>query len=136
MHHVWGDKDFDWESLREAEHDIHRVCYRLGRLCVSTKEKWGTLRVTVYWWGGDIRALFYPCRYGRFCSWTRWIGLQWLVHKWQRWVYRYAYARIVKKYPHIRDELLVDADYPEMIEGGMEVYNRHWVSCDNRDDIP
>lgn len=47
----------------------------------------------------------------------KYTGLAYLSYKLHCWAYRRGYAKIVKKFPHIREEILCCADYDELLEG-------------------
>jgi hypothetical protein len=126
--HMWGDETFDWASLEAAISLIHDACYNWGRLGVSSKEKWGCADIYVEFWNGSIHSLLYPGYiFNYFPSFLMWlnsekitsfnnrIGLVNLVHKYQGLIYRRAYEKALKKYPHIAKEILCNADYPELI---------------------
>lgn len=85
--HRWGDEDIDWDALRQCQNILYRWA-RLGRITGQIKEKYGTLR-----W------------YAHVGSW------------WQRRCYNWAYQACLNKYPHIRAEILCNADHPELIKG-------------------
>ncbi len=86
--HLWGEEGFDWEGLGAAESYIYaKLTNLIPGATVITKEKYGTLRVTVYMEHTEenIRG------------------------------YNEAYQDTIKIFPHLRDEILDDADYPEYI---------------------
>jgi len=39
-----------------------------------------------------------------------------IIDVWQRFIYRLAYKRALKKYPFIREEILCAADFSELLE--------------------
>lgn len=139
--HLWGEEDFDWKGLDEAGHLIIKTMRLYGRFGTTHKEKYGTLRLTAYFGELSLHSLFYPgyiynqmpkwlwnldCNYIRpFFEKTR---LNYLFVKWQQKVYNYSYQLALRKYPHLRDEILQDCDYPEFVDGGMEVHNRYWTT--------
>lgn len=41
----------------------------------------------------------------------------WFWYRYQYWIYRKAYERAVKKFPHIKEEITCAADYPELLKG-------------------
>jgi len=147
-HHVWGETDFDWDSLHKACGELHDNAHRYGRLGIATKEKWGCLRASTWFWDGSLHSLIWPgyvyTQWSRHfpksiadCLWsadvyfwpklTRYSGVLWLARKWQRLVYGWAYRRVVAKYPHIADEILHDAEYPELISWEAQgVHGAYW----------
>lgn len=101
-------------------------------------------RVSAWFWHGDLHGLLYPghvaCRYKgwhRKPLWwcdvyvfpriARWTGVLWLAQRWQMKVYGWAYEGAVRRWPHLRDEILQDADHPDLIRGGREVHDRYWT---------
>ena len=86
--HEWGDKDFDWKALYDAINIIGKRLKHAGIVIFDLKEKYGTARVA-------CALVDY-----RDCA-----------------TYRDAYFDAVGRFPHIREEILTDADYPELLEG-------------------
>lgn len=129
-YHDWGDKDFDWEALNNAGEYISSYCMKRARLYIHWKEKYGTLRYqhlsscifNRYW---PIHTLINPGHlYYRFPRWMinieyivgdvlYYIGVVKIIQKYQLWILKRALLRAVKKFPHIKDEIL--ADTPEEI---------------------
>lgn len=122
-YHEWGDDDFDWNALNEASDYLHDRCRQFARLGIWTKEKYGTLRVSVtcaYFMEYDLlHHIFYPgyVRY-MFPRWFRvyidWplgkvlkkLGVLTLVQKYQTAVLKFFWKRAAKKWPHIAEEIL------------------------------
>ena len=145
-HHIWGDTDFDWDGLNDALHIIWKTC-RWARLGAHVKEKYGSARVTPWFWDGSLHSLLYPgyvyCQYkdrwfgiGNILWWcdiylfpkiAKWTGLLSIIFWIQKKVYNLAFQRALKKHPHIRDEILADVDFHELIDGGEEVHNKYWT---------
>lgn len=137
--HHWSDKAFDWKSLDDAVDIIYDTCIRWGRFGGQCKEKFGCIRFYVKFKPLSFEALIYPGYYYRkFPPWISTLDdkvfspvLQFffgkLWNKWQRKVYNWAYQRALRKYPHLWDEILCDADFPELIEGGQEVHDKYWT---------
>lgn len=138
--HYWGDEDFDWAALNKAE-KIIRFWAKIGRIGMHTKEKYGTLRASTYFWDGSLHSLIYPGYvYSQFPDWLwkldfklrRFIpsvlikGVQYL----QIPFYTLGYYRAMKKFPHIKTEICVDADCPDLIIGGRKIYDKHWVKVE------
>lgn len=141
-YHYWGDEDFDWKALTEAERLLRKIL-KIGRIGVHSKEKYGTLRVSCYFFRGSLHDLLYPgymyCQYKTFRD-KRWYldiyfwpkvfqytGLTRLMNLYQRGVYTLAYYIVMKKYSHIKEEICVDADVPEWIIGGQEIHDKYWT---------
>jgi hypothetical protein len=129
-YHDWSEDNFDWKSLNEGIDYIHEYMVKYGRIGVHSKEKYGTARITAYFWSGSLHGLTHPgYAYSQYPKWLwtfdiyyitpfcRKIGLVWLVEKWQSRVYRKAYANAVRMYPHIKDELTCCADQKHLLKG-------------------
>jgi hypothetical protein len=122
----WPDELFN--QVSEAAYEIGTFISRWGRIGVmQTKEKYGTVRVYCSFGFDCIHGLIWP----RHC----WIHRGWplKLDLWiskflkpvinplfcllQKKIYRLAYKRAVKKYPHLRDEIFSCADWGEALEG-------------------
>jgi hypothetical protein len=128
--HAWGT----WEGFRDVEEaacQIGKFCRRWGRIGVSqTKEKYGTARVYCHFGWHQMFSITHPgYAYSRYWDWV-WnldvsittkifhvLRINALVLPYQQWIYRRAYDRAITRYPHIRDEILDGADWPEYLEG-------------------
>ena len=141
--HIWGDENVDWKGIEDAAEFIHAELIRRARINVSqSKEKYGTVRVYCYLGWSSFHSLCYP----GYCSsqWLKWYT-RWLwyldcvvgyrffnlfqnrIIKWHSRVYRQVYVEAVAKWPHLRDEILVMADFQELVDG-IAGYNtkEHW----------
>lgn len=129
-HHDWSEKDFDWKGLDDAIDIIVWWSNKIGRFGGQSKEKFGGVRFYCWFSDGTLYGLIKPGYY--YYNWPKWFnwidyeiiarvvrytGLLWLIHKWQHFIYRAAYKRAVDKHPSLRDEILVDADHHEYLEG-------------------
>lgn len=141
--HFWGDKDFDWKGLNEAIDYISDRLQGLARIGVHSKEKYGTARIRCYF-VNNIHSLTHPgyvwsqypdwlwkldCYYGdKILKYT---GLGYLIFKWQKYIYVDTYRRAVLKWPHIKDEILCNADQLEWLEE-VEIckVSDYWVTYD------
>lgn len=85
MMHSWDDRSVDWKGLNEAAFFIGRRLEEAGVFVSDAKEKWGTVRV--------------------YCDLEP-------VHAEP---YMLAYLAAVEKWPHLRQEILIGADYPEFL---------------------
>lgn len=133
MMHNWSDSDFDWKALNGAINIIGPTCRKYGLLGGQIKEKYGTLRFYAMFGYLSLHTLIYPGYvYSQFPKWLwtldiKYIGpiLRFFFERpfvwWQKKVYNYAYQKAVKKYPHIRKEILCAADYPEFIKNYKEL---------------
>lgn len=125
--HSWGDENVDWDGIQDAADIIGTICRRYGRFSCHTKEKYGTVRAYVGFYI-SLGGFLYPGYvYNQLPKWLFHLDIHYitpfleLFHKpifwYQRKVYNYAYQKALKKYPHLREEILCCADYPEYIKG-------------------
>lgn len=117
--------------MEELEDAIEYIANRLrsfGRIGVMAKEKWGYARIScsfVY----NFHSLTHPSySYRRYPKWLwkldvyygdsvlKYTGLLSIIYKWQRYVYIDTYRRAINKWPHLKDNLLRDADALEWLE--------------------
>jgi hypothetical protein len=123
--HQWGD-DFDWKALDEAGYYIQESV-KWCRLGIHWKEKYGTLRVSPWFFNGTLHSLIYPnCAYSWFPGWlwrfdievlSKFLGIfkrpiQYIQTK----VLKRAYKKAVEKWPHIKKEILEDYPLPDYDE--------------------
>lgn len=121
--HVWGDENVDWDGINEAALYIGTTLIRYGRVPVTDmKEKWGTVRVylTFGWW--TLYTVIRPnyMWVPKHLKWANKIPMHWLnfiIVPLQMKLYRIVYKRAIKKWPHLKEEIISDADYPELLEG-------------------
>lgn len=128
--HSWGDDFKYFNDVERAAVEIKQFCVKWGRLGGQAKEKYGTARFYA-WFGvhglhnithpGSAGYAWYPkwlihCDLFYFPTLFKWAGITWFFSKWQPFIYSLAYKRALKKYPHIREEIISGADYPELIK--------------------
>lgn len=143
--HEWGDKDFDWDSLYNAERDLRKIL-RFFRIGAHTKEKYGSLRASVYFWDGGLHQLIWPgavYTQNRFIAYyldqyllipaMKYTGLLWLGLRLHYFGYKIAYAYIMLKYSHIIDELTCNADHYELLLNGEKLKNKFWVTYEDKE---
>lgn len=130
--HSWGDTEVDWAGISDAAEFIYKYLIRWGHVPVRDhKEKYGTVRVyTTLGWerGWLIQHLFYPNHlYYRFPQWIRKIDYliptHWLntfLYPYHKWLYRRAYDLAVQKWPHLFLEIVIHADYPELLSNAVQ----------------
>ena len=126
-YHIWGDEDFDWDALGQAEHMLNKIARR-WRIGIHTKEKYGTLRCSVYLFDGSLHSIVYPGHvyirwHNKYIkSWDRKLAYPnnfiyaYIVGKvqyLQLCILRMAYRKVIKKYPHIEAEIVVDHPFSE-----------------------
>jgi hypothetical protein len=126
--HIWGDGFLYFSDVEKAAEEIGVFCARWGRIGVmQTKEKYGTARVYCHFGVWGFHSLILP-RYA-YNQWPKWlwnldcdIGTKILspfnkiLIPYQKWIYLLAYKKAIKKYPHIREEILNGADWHELLE--------------------
>jgi hypothetical protein len=133
-YHIWGEEGFDWDGLNAAGNYIQYYCTKYGRIGIHQKEKYGTLRVDAYFTSTVHDVIcpgYYFTRYPNdtlrdldyfFSEHSRWLFKP--FNAYQRFIYRLVYKRAVKKWPHLIEEILIDADHPELLQGlGYEFKN-------------
>ncbi len=128
--HRYGDKDVDWRGIDDAAYYIASFCRRYGRLGGQAKEKYGTVRFYPRFGAYSLFCITHPGYVSYWSTWAwyakfdiaygnkimRYSGLQNFFSLWQPYVYGLAYRCALKKWPHLRKEILACADYPEFIE--------------------
>lgn len=127
--HRWSDKGIDWSGIDAAAGSIGDFCRKWGRLGGQAKEKYGTVRFYANFGYLSLSNIIYPGYvYSKFPDWLwkldcDYIGpfLRFFFEKsfvsWQKFVYNKAYWRALRKWPHLRAEILNSADYIELIKG-------------------
>lgn len=141
--HYWGDEDFDWNALNHCVHLYDHVLKKYGRMCVYTKEKYGTMRLEYLGMGWDgIYGFLNPghlifrwksVRISRTriigdmafeskvdllyvfnevtANLARYTGISWLIQKYQMFLFNMLTLYCVKKYPHIKDEIMDEYEF-------------------------
>jgi len=128
MHYYgeWPAKYF--EQIDAIAYKIGMFIAKWGRIRVlQTKEKFGTVRVYCHFGFDSIHGLVWPKHdwihkwwpYG-FDLWIshkvhKIIWLQRLFTQYQEWIYKLAYKKATKKYPHLKPEILDCADYGKLL---------------------
>lgn len=127
----WGDENVDWEGINNAAQFIHDFCVRWGRLGGDYKEKYGTVRFYAKFGCYSLFSITHPGYVSYYSTWpwfakfdlrygnkfVYYTGIQLFFNTIQPLVYRQAYKRAVKKWPHLRTEILCAADYSELLKG-------------------
>jgi hypothetical protein len=121
--HTWGSEDVDWDTLWELSSSIPRDLRRWGRIAVHGKEKFGTLRLDLLFFGFTLHGFIFPgymYKHPRFPEFLFAIDLQLqefydkVINPWyipcQKWVYKKVLSRAVRKHPHLTAEILADTD--------------------------
>ena len=131
--HTWDDKEVDWNGINDAANYLGDYGRKWGRLGGQTKEKYGSIRWYANFGYLTLHTLIYPGYvYSKFPRWLwvldcKYFGpfLQYFFETkfigWQIFIYNRAYQNALKKWPHLRAELLCSADYPEYIKGATRI---------------
>ena len=127
--HDWSDQGVDWAGINEAARYIAHFLLRWGRVGVRDyKEKWGTVRVYLSLGWHQFHCITHPGHcYSRYPKWLWTLDcrygyrlmklVNWAVVPYHAWLYRLAYKRAVRKWPHLRAEIVSAADYHELLKG-------------------
>lgn len=129
MHH-WGDKDVDWAGISDAARFIGEGLRRWGRMNVTDwKEKYGTVRVYCGLGWFSLLSITHPgyMHYGPYPKWLMtfdlWHGhkltrlVNWAVVPLHKRLYRWRYKQALRRWPHLRQEILCCADWPDLLKG-------------------
>lgn len=132
--HDWGDESVDWEGIWYSAEYIGCNLRKWGRVqVVDYKEKFGTTRIYIH--GLGWRALHNITHPGHcFSRYPKWLWsldclylskiipflFNWWVIPYHKWLYRKLYFDMVKKYPHLKQEILCCADYPDLLKTNKE----------------
>lgn len=128
--HSWGDENVDWEGIDFSARYIGENLKRWGRVSVSQyKEKFGTVRVycTLGW--RSLLTITHPgyMHYRPYPKWLMtldifWLSkiipvmFNWIIVPYHKWLYRKLYKDMIKKYPHLKQEIFCTADYYDLLE--------------------
>ena len=144
--HDWSEKDFDWEGLSAAGAMISEYLER-HRVGCHWKEKYGTLRLTPYFFTGSLHSWVFPGymynNYDEKWQWELDCNLQVqeainkacgdMIRKHQYKAYNKAYQRALAAYPHLEDEILANVAHYELLENGKEIQKRYWKTYGGSD---
>jgi len=127
--HLWGDEDVDWAGINDAASYIAHYLLRYGRINVRDyKEKYGTVRIYCSLGWHQFHSVTHPryC-YGQYPKWLWSLDCRFgskviapfnrIVIPYHAWLYRRAYKKAIKKWPHLIKEITVAADFPELLKG-------------------
>ena len=111
----------DYNGLDQAAYYIGATLRKYGRISVlQSKEKYGTVRVYLSFGFDDLHSLMYPGYHYSQNKWMAHIPLTWLnfiVIPLQTKLYRLIYKKAIKKWPHLRERIITEADFPNYLEG-------------------
>lgn len=125
-----SSEDIEYQADCAAQF-IGEYLLKWGRVPVRDyKEKYGTVRVYCSLGWHHLHDIFYSGHaYSRFPRWLwlfdlrygpkvlKYSGLSHLSFVFHKALYRRAYKLAIKKYPEIRENILVTADWKEFLEG-------------------
>ena len=128
--HMWGDENVDWAGISDSARYIGQNLRRLGRVGVRQwKEKYGTVRVYCSLGWFSVHNITHPGHcFSRYPKWLLTLDCKigsvivpflfnWFIMPYHKWLYRKLHKDMVKKYPHLKEEILCMADYDELLEG-------------------
>jgi hypothetical protein len=136
--HNWGGNFKYFADVGSAADEIGEFCKKWARINVlQTKEKYGTARVYCSFTGfPNIHNIIWPSYYyiqWRAFSWfgkvmefvdtkivdniIYYSGINYIFVPYQKFIYRLAYKRAMKKYPHIKAEIKHGANWDELLKG-------------------
>lgn len=125
--HSWGDEGVDWQGISDAAEFIGRNLRKWGRVNVTQyKEKYGTVRVYCSLGWHQVHCITHPgYAYSQYPNWLWYLDclylsrivryLNWLIIPVHKYMYTWFYGRALRKWPHLRLEILSGADYPELL---------------------
>lgn len=126
-HHYWGRwTDEGFRDVGQAAYEIAEFCRRWGRFTGQEKEKFGQVRFYAYIDGElDIWALLVGGYY--YYKGPKWfwpingfiakhvkIPFE-LLYRYRVFIYKLAYKRALKRYPHIHNEIISGMDHRDAI---------------------
>jgi hypothetical protein len=126
--HDWGDEGVDWKGINDCCDILYNICNRYGRLGGQIKEKYGTVRFYASFGYLSLHTLIYPGYVAyQFPRWLMKLDMKVigptldfffgkLFIKWQIFIYKYAYIKCLKKYPHLKEEITCCMNHPELLK--------------------
>ena len=129
--HNWNDKNVDWNGIADTVHYIDTNLRRWGRIRVSdAKEKWGMVIISCDFGFFCLLGITHPGyhHYGPYPKWLMSLDIFYIskvvrffnfaVVPYQQWVYRKVYRAAICKRPHLINEIVAGAEYPELLWSG------------------
>lgn len=138
--HYWGDEDFDWNSLYKAERELYQIMTKYGRIGVHSKEKYGSLRFSIYFCDGSLHSFTHPGYvYSQYPKWLWILNCEYkilnlflpIINFWQKLVLQYAFTKVCDKYPHITEEIIHDMEHGVLPPDLELIRARGWSSTCN-----
>lgn len=146
--HSWGDEWFkkNGEDLYNAINKFEKNLRIFGGILVFGKEKWGDyIDEYLTLWDGGLHYVIYKSPIfirNNFLYWkidpivkfiTKYTGIQWLVVKYQKFVYNASMQIVCKKYPNVVDEMINSTNGYNFIKpcifgkiDGEEIHKKYW----------
>jgi len=128
-YHQWGEEDCDWAGLDWCVNYLAKNLRRWGRVGVrQTKEKFGSLRCYLSLGWSQLHSITHPGHcFSRYPKWLWSLDIKygtviipflfnWFILPYHKWLYRKLYSDCVKRYPHLHDEILCAADFPQLLK--------------------
>lgn len=128
--HSWGDENVDWEGINESARYIGVNLKKWGRVNVRDyKEKFGQIRIYCSFGWHKVHSITHPGHgFSRYPNWLWKLDCKygsiiipflfnWFIIPYHKWLYRKLYSDMVKKYPHLREEIVCMADYDKLLKG-------------------
>lgn len=128
--HNWGQEGVDWAGISDAAEYIASSLRKWRVNVTDHKEKFGTVRVYLFWGWSSLHCITHPgyhyCQYPKD-GWLYKLNYSSVVYYFLRRVvnpiliplqqrlYTYVYGQAIKKWPHLRHEILEGADYSELL---------------------
>ena len=150
VHHDWSDENFDWKSLSEAETLGCKLMKRIGRIGVHSKEKYGIIRLDLYLSDGSLHSLTHPGYVAsQYPKWLWGLNCKFKLPKlllrpiqlYQALIIKLTFSYLCYKYPHIIDEIIMDAPRDllskDLAKRAGKMWKTtckacgKWYSCDN-----
>ena len=115
--HFWGEENFDWSSLQKAVNHYWFWMYHFAGMCLYTKEKYGTLRLENFWLGKVYLTIYIkPYSFSNIlCKTINTIFPQKVIAQYQLLVFNIATLIAIKKWPHIKNEIMDDIYFDDYL---------------------
>ena len=137
-YHEWGDEDFDWAALNKAISTGTYLMKRFGRIGVHSKEKYGSARWSLYLFNGTLHSLTHPGYvYSQYPKWLWSFDVTYkplrflkpIIIPIQELTVKLTFLYLCKKFPHIIDEIIMDAPR-ELLSKDLKLRaGKLWMTC-------
>lgn len=119
--HCWGDNNVDWSGISDCAIYIQDYLHKWGRMWVYAKEKYGRVDVSLQTGWHQLHNITHPGYvYSRYPKWLWNLDCKYIshvialipgVHMYHMWLVRRVYRNALKKWPHLREEILAGAPH-------------------------